>query len=463
MNTGAMGRVPPYDQVAEQAILGAVLLDNSALAEVGAVINTGDLYIEAHRRIYEAMIKLASTGVAIDHVTLGGYLKETGDLEKIGGVIVLAGLTDAVSTVSNAGHYARIVYEMSIRRQVIYAAMDVSATGYEGQGGFSEWLSLAREKMAKAFTVRGVGGDKPRKIDEELKEIYSEVTERREPEGLVKSGFSTLDRLTGGFWPGQFVTIAGRPGMGKSALGICAAINAALNGEKVLYLTLEDTRKQAVMRMLARFADVDLFRLTHRTVPEGDFPRLLQGICKLSNLPFWIDDTSGLSSAQIRAKVMAHAMEHGCTFLLLDHLHEVSEEDAESETQAVSKAAATLRDLIKEMNIAGVFLAQLNRGVEGRPDKRPTLADLKQSGKIEEVSRLVVFLYRQGYYDKTDNPLIEAIVAKANQGKTGVAYLHSALSRMYIRGWENDKDGDPTAEYMAVESAGQKQEWQSAY
>jgi len=462
MNLEAQGRIPPYDEIAEQAILGSVLLDNSKLPEVGAVINTDDLYVESHRRIYGAMIRLAGTGVAIDHVTLGSYLKESGDLQKIGGAMVLAKLTDSVSAVSNVGHYAQIVYEMSVRRKIIYAAMDVYSTGYIGQGTFEEWLIQARESMAKAFTIRGAGGSKPRKIDADLRDLYTDITERKEPEGLVKTGLSSIDKITGGLWPGIVTLLAGRPGMGKSAVGLNVVVNVALSGVPVLYLTMEDTRKFAVMRMLARFADVDLLRLIHRTVPESEFPWLLQGICKLSNLPLWVDDTSGLSSAQIRAKVLAHAMENGCGLVVIDHLHEVIE-DAESETIAVSKAAGGLRDLIKDMNIPGLLLAQLNRGVESRPDKRPTLADLKQSGKIEEIARIVIFLYRQGYYDQSDNPLVEAIVAKQNHGKTGTAYLYGKLSRMHIRGWNSEIDGDPMAEYMAAESTGNKPGWQSAY
>jgi replicative DNA helicase len=449
MNDGTLGgRVPPYDQTAEAAVLGAILLHNGALPKVQGAIGAEHFYVERNRRIFEAMVQLGATGAAIDHVTLGNWLKERGDLEKIGGAMALADLTDAVATVSNVGHYAQIVARLAARRRVIYAAQEVAASGYGGgEERFDAWLAEVRATMAKALAGTGDDGSAPRRIDDDLKEAFADITERRTPEGLIPTGLTTIDLMTGGLWPGLLTTIAGRPGMGKSAIGLNIAINAAIAGKKVLFLTLEDTRKFAVLRLLARFADVDLLRLVHRTVPEGEFSKLLEGICKLDGLPFWLDDTSGLSSMQIRSKVMAHAVEHGCDLLVVDHLLEVQEDGAENETQAVSRAARNIRDLIKEMHIPGVLLTQLNRGVENRQDKRPTLADLKQSGKVEEVSRVVVMLYRQGYYDDNDNPLVEAIVAKANHGRTGTAYLWGDMSRMFLRGWDRQGDGDPRAPY----------------
>lgn len=441
------GRIPPYDQTAEEAILGAVLLNNAKLATVAGTVRQEDFYVDAHRRIFGAMLKLSSGGAAVDHVTLGNYLKERGELDRIGGPMALGNLTDAVAVVSNVEHYARIVSEHAARRRILYAAMEVANSAYLGSDdGFESWLADTRATMAKALTGAIKEGSAPRKIDDDLREAFADVTERRVPEGLVPYGLATLDAMTGGMWPGLLTVLAGRPGMGKSAVGLNVAINAALSGKKVLFLTLEDTRKFAVLRLLSRFADVDLLRLVHRTVPGDDFSRLLEGICKLSDLPFWLDDTSGMSSSQIRSKVLAHTAEHGCDLLVVDHLLEITE-DAENETQAVSRAAMNIRDLIKEMNIPGLLLTQLNRGVESRNDKRPTLADLKQSGKIEEVARSVVFLYRQGYYDQSENPLIEAIVAKSNHGRTGTAHLYGNLSRMHVRGWDRHLDGDPLAEY----------------
>jgi len=448
------GRIPPYDQAAEDAILGAVLMDNAKMPVVSELIEPADLYVDANRRIYEAMCKLAQRGNVIDHVTLGNHLKERGDLERVGGPMALGALTDAVAVVSNVDHYARIVAENAARRRVLYAAMEVADSAYQAsEGGFEAWLADTRATMAKAFTGAIKEGGAPRQIDEDLREAFADITERRTPEGLVPYGLSTLDAMTGGLWPGMLTVLAGRPGMGKSAAGLNIAINAALSGKKVLFLTLEDTRKFAVLRLMARFANVDLLRLVHRTVPDQDYSRLLEGICKLSDLPFWLDDTSGMSSAQIRSKVMAHAAEHGCDLLVIDHLLEVVE-NAENETQTVSRAAASLRDLVKEMNIPGLLLTQLNRGVEQRSDKRPTLADLKQSGKIEEVARVVVFLYRQAYYDDTDDPRIEAIVAKSNHGRTGTAYLYGDMPRMHIRGWDRETDGDPRAEYVQTSEDG---------
>ncbi len=436
-------RIPPRDLKAEEAVIGSVLLDNAILASLVTIVRPEDFYAPQHRTIWEHIIALHERGSAVDHVTLGGALKDSHALERIGGAMALANLTDAVVTTTNAPWYARIVREQAVARRIVSAAQAIAARGYAGVTDFKAFVADARQIIVAAAGSVGAEDGGPALLEDDLRSVWEDVTQNRQPKGLVPTNIGSVDRICGGLWPGVLTVLAGRPGMGKSAFVLNVATNAALAGKRVLYVTLEDTRYFIAVRTLARFAQIDNIALTMRMVRADQQRQLIDGFneaCKLRNL--WVDDASGLSSADLRARVLAHRDKHGIDLLVIDHLLELQDE-GESETASVSHAARGCRDIAKELDIPVLLAHQLNRKVEDRADKRPALADLKQTGKVEEVARTVWFLYRPGYYeaDGDDRRDIQLIIAKANHGKTGMAKMWGNLAEMYIRGWEHE-DGE---------------------
>jgi replicative DNA helicase len=331
---------------------------------------------------------------------------------------------------------------MSTARRIVHAAQSICVDGLSGITDINRFVADSRKGISEACGMFGTERGVAQTMDNDLRRVWSDVVEKKQPAGLIPTGISTLDRVSGGLWPGVLTVLAGRPGMGKSAFVLNIATNAALSGKRVLYITLEDTRYFVAVRLLARFAKLDNITLTMRAVRDDQQRALLDGYNRACGLPLWVDDVRGLSSAEIRSRVMAHKDKHGIDLLVLDHLAEIRE-DAESETAIVSQAARGCADLVSELDIPGLLAHQLNRKVEDRADKRPTLADLKQSGKVEEVARAVWLLYRPGYYEENgeDRRDLWAIVAKANHGKTGVAKCWANLAEMYIRGWEQS-DGE---------------------
>jgi len=452
------GRVPPYDKQAEGACLGAVLLNNDALPIVGgAISDQSDFYVDAYRRIYNAMLELSRAGSVIDAVTLGNELIKRGDLDKIGGPMIIGELTDSVATVANVEHYAKIVKEQAAVRRMIYAAQEIVARGFGRVENVSEYLAAARKSVTLAATTGSMEG--PVKIGEELAGLINDLETGKMPPGLVRTGIENVDTLTGGLWPGLLTIVGGRPGMGKSAFVLNMLTNAALDGRHTLYIPTEDARRYVTMRELARFADVDLNDLMMRTVHPDDWRPIMSAANKIHGLPLWVDDTPGLSSERIGQIAALHKQLHGLDLLVVDHLGELTDK-GDNQTHSIENAAKGCRDIAKELDIPVVLACQLNREVEHRRDRRPSLHDLRQSGAIEQAARVVWFVYRRGYYKQgcEEDPDMQLIVAKATHGKTGTIRLWSDMTRMYIRSWEIDRDGpfpdEKSGKYVAPKHDG---------
>lgn len=441
MNTNL---VPPYDHKVEQAVLGSILLNNRALAVVGKFITEEDFYVEANRMIFVAMNDIARMGKPIDTVTVGTHMMNTGQLDKVGGAMVFDNITKSTATVANVEHYAKMVKEFSARRKMIYTAQQIVADGFSGKEETEKYLVKSRRQIVTAANSMQFRQG-PQHIDDDLLEVYKELETGEPPKGIVKTGFDIVDRTTGGLWPGLVTIIAGRPSMGKSTFVLNIASNVALHqGLKVLYFTLEDLRKTQVTRMLARYADIDLTDLMLRRVRSKDqWARLTEACNRLSGKkPIWIEDASGLSAAQITQLVMYHQEVHGLDLIIIDHLSEIREQ-GENETMRVTNAARAVRDGAKEIGIPVLLASQLNRALENRPSKVPTLSDLRQSGEIEQIARMVWFLHRPGYYlpDGDLRKDLQLIVAKANHGKTGMLRMWTDLSRMYMTSWDVPEHG----------------------
>jgi replicative DNA helicase len=442
------GRVPPYSAEAERAVLGAVLLDNGALARAQALMGGGDFYLEIHRLIWAAMERLLQGGTAVDAVSLGQSLREMGKWDQVGGTTTLAQLTDAVVSAINVEHHAAIVARAAARRAVIFAAQEIAARGYAtADDDTDNYLADAEAAMLGAARLRSTAGAGPRLISEELPEALRALREGI-PKEVVPTGLPAYDRFYGGLWPGLVHVIGGRPAMGKSCLALNLATNAARGGRKVLYICLEDTRRQTVLRLLARFAGQSLRTLSLGRLADDRWDAVLGATSVIQDLPLWVDDTAGMTSAAIARVARRHQATVGLDLLIVDHIGDVAD-TGKSDTEIQSRAAVVLRDVIKVLNVPGILLVQLNRGVESRPDKRPKESDLRQSGVLEQVARFILFPYRGGYYSGEHGRRdLELIVAKATNFPVSTQRCWVDLSQMYVRDWE-PADGAWTGEMEA--------------
>lgn len=432
-------RIPPYDREAERAVLGSILLNNTALAHALPICQPEHFYIGSLRLLYQSMIDLAETGAAIDSVTLGNHLKTNGNLERAGGVTIMGELTDSVATVANVEHYAKIVRQLHAVRSMIYATMEATARGYNvSTDNIDEYLAETRQAVTLAASQLTLGNG-PQQIDDTLMRLYDELERGALQPGIIKTGMPIIDETTGGLWPGLLHIVAARPAMGKTAFMLNIATNAALAGNRVLFVSLEDVKEYLVARMVARFADIDLNDIMLRRPQGADaWKRLVDAGNKIGgHKPLWFEDSGGLTSAAIHQIAAAHKQTNGLDLIVADHLGEVAD-TGENDTSIATNAARTFRNIAKELNVPVVLGCQLNRNVENRSDKRPMMSDLRQSGAIEAVARVVWFLYRPGYYepDGDERRDLQLIVGKANHGKTGMLRLWIELSRMWVRQWE---------------------------
>jgi len=433
------GRVPPYSKEAEEAVLGAILLNNDSLDIVCEMLRSESFYIEAHRRIFSAMLHCAAEGFEIDHVTLGNQLIKAGDLEKIGGPVALDELTERCATVANVEHYARIVEEMATVRRMIYAAQQIVAEGFGDHDQAATYIANAQALVA---SVELRHATKPETLHSDLHQVFTELEIGKKPEGVVPTGIEGLDGALGGLWPGIMTILAARPSMGKSCLGENIAVNVAMSGKRVLRLDLEATRQIAARRLIARFAEVDLLSLTLNRVTKAELSRVLEACNKLAQLPLWVKDMAQRTPDDIRSAVMAHKNRNGLDLIVVDHLRKIQGK-GKSPTEITSDASDAMARLAQELNVPMLMLAQLSRASEGRPDKRPVLSDLRQSGTIEEDARTVIFLYRPGYYSQEadSDRRCEAIIAKASNGKTGTVPLWFRGEYQQFRSWDASEDG----------------------
>lgn len=430
-----MTQTIPHNPEAERAVLGAIFLDNSVLALVQGRILPEHFYTEAHRILFEAMLAVAAAGAPVDAVTVGNDLLRQDKLRLIGGPMLIGEVVESVVTVANVEHYARIVVELAAVRRTVAAAMGIAGRGRGTDVEPEAFLREAEEEILLAVRV-DAGAHGPVPISSSLGEAFSALSSEKPPEGLVPSGLDVYDRTVGGFWPGLLHIVAGRPGMGKTALMLNCATNAALAGLRPLVFSLEDTTYFVNLRLIARFADIDLQKLTMRAAKGDDFRRILDAMNKLNALPLYLDDTPGLTSAEIRQRALRHRAKHGLDIIFVDHLGCLGDPGKSLYDQTTS-AVKGLALLAKTLNVPVVCTCQLNRDVEHRADHRPVLADLRQSGEIEQAARIVVFPLRPGYYDEDageDDHRMTLIVAKQNHGKIGDLPLWCEMSRMYIRG-----------------------------
>jgi replicative DNA helicase len=419
----AVGKVPPQNTDAEQSVLGGILIENEALHKVVEILNSDDFYREAHRKIFRSMIALSEKNEPSDLVTLTNELKYQNLLEEIGGASYLTSLIDSVPTAANIEYYARIVKEKSILRKLIQAATEIVTQSYEDRGDVDALLDDSEQLIFGISEHRVKPSFYP--IKDIIKESFKTIEKLYEKKELITgipSGFKDLDKKTAGFQPSDLIVVAGRPGMGKTAFCLNVAQYAAIEVKiPVAIFSLEMSKEQLALRMLCSEAEVDGQKLRSGYLSESDWPKLTLAAGNLSEAPLFIDDSPAITNLEIRAKARRLKAEYGLGLVIVDYLQLMKGRRAERREQEISEISRSLKALAKELSLPVIAISQLSRKTEDRPSRRPQLADLRESGAIEQDADVILFVYREELY-KQDTPnkgIAEIIIGKQRNGPTG--------------------------------------------
>lgn len=424
-------KLPPQNVEAEQSVLGSVLLKDNVLGNVLEIIKPEDFYSPAHRVIFESMIDLFDKSDPLDLITVTTHLSNNNKLEEVGGAAYLANLTSIVPVTANISSYAKIIREKSVLRRLIEVNTDIASRCYEEQGDIEMLVDSAEQ------AIFDIAGQKSSQHFTPIKEIIPAAFEkvetlfkRKEMITGVPSGYSEIDKMTAGLQPSDLVILAGRPSMGKTAFSMNIAQHAALV-EKigVAIFSLEMSKEQLVMRLLSSVGRIDSQRIRTGKLHDEDWPKLTRAVGMLSEAPMYIDDTPAISVLEMRSKVRRLASQYPIGMILVDYLQLMRGRGGKNEnrTQEISDISRSLKALAKEHDVPVLALSQLNRGLESRTDKRPMMADLRESGAIEQDADIICFIYRDEVYNKAeDNPdrgTAEIIIGKQRNGPTGTVKL----------------------------------------
>jgi len=416
-------RVPPQSLEAEESVLGGVLLDNGALDRVVELLRSEDFYRSTHRKIFRAMLQLAERSEPVDLITLSETLKASGDLPDVGGTSYLAELAERVPTAANVVHYARIVRDRSLLRNLIGAATDIASKGYDADGDVAELLDQAERSIFNITErqIRASFSSIGEVLVGSLKTI-ERLYEQKQAVTGVPTGFADLDRITAGLQPSDLIIVAGRPGMGKTALATNIAYNVArawrgevradghidtVNGGIAGFFSLEMSAEQLATRIIAEQSGIPSSTIRRGGINERDFEKIKDVAIELQHLPFFIDETGGLTVAQLAARARRLKRQKGLDLLVIDYIQLLqgsSRRAMEGRVQEVTEITTSLKALAKELNVPILALSQLSRQVENRDDKRPQLSDLRESGSIEQDADVVLFVFREEYYLSNKEP-----------------------------------------------------------
>jgi replicative DNA helicase len=432
------GRVPPQALAAEEAVLGGILLDNTGIDRVAGMISAEDFYRESHRCIFRAMRALAERNEPVDLITLGEELKARNDLANVGGLTYLAQLAERVPTAANIAHHAGLVREKAILRHLITTATSIATRGYDEGGAVKELLDRAEQDIF-AIADREVkpGFVRLDALVMPTLETIDLLHKRKEIVTGVPTGFIDLDRLTAGLQPSDLIIVAGRPSMGKTAFCLNIAQHAALStGKGVAVFSLEMSKEQLAMRMLCSEARVNLASVRTGHFHDDEFEALAHAAGLLASAPIYIDDTPALSVLELRAKARRLSRDPAANLklIIVDYLQLMrSSEGKDSREQEISEISRSLKALAKELNVPVIALSQLNRQVENRSPPKPRLADLRESGAIEQDADVIAFIYREEVYveDSNRKGLADIILAKQRNGPIDTVEL--SFRREYTR------------------------------
>ena len=423
-----LGKIPPHDIDAEQAVLGSMLTDRDAVNAAIETLKEDAFYRDDNRIIFQAIVNLYSKSEPIDIITLKDELESMDKFEQVGGYEYLANLPDKVPTTANVQKYIKIVEEKSILRNLIKTANEIIELGYSPTEDVEDIMDGAEKKIFDIMQSKNQKGYSP--IKDVLVESFTKLEElynRKQHITGVPTGFSELDYKTAGLHGSELILVAARPAMGKTAFALNIATNAALRGNApVAIFSLEMSKDQLVNRILCSEAMVDSNKVRTGKLDEDDWVKLAGAIGPLSEAEMYIDDTPGISVMEIRTKCRKLKMEKNIGLVVIDYLQLVQgNKRTASREQEISEISRSLKILAKEINVPVIALSQLSRAVEQRPDHRPMLSDLRESGAIEQDADIVMFLYRDDYYNKESEKkdIAEVIIAKQRGGQTGTVEL----------------------------------------
>lgn len=422
-------RIPPQNVEAEQAVLGAMMLDHNAVIAAMETLTPNDFYREVHRTIFEAMEHLHHENKEIDVITLPEELRRMKKLDDVGGIEYILSLPNLVATAANIEYHANIVAEKALARNLITTCTDLTAAAYDGEKEPEDLLDDAERKILQLSENKNRGDFSP--VGAVVEETLDKITKLYENKaGLtgLPTGFRDLDRMTSGLQPSDLILVAARPSMGKTAFTLNIAQNVGVRQHKtVAFFSLEMSQEQLVQRILCQISHIDSQKLrTGQLNSDEEWTRLTDACDKLYQAPIYIDDTPGISVAEMRSKARRLKSEHGLDLIVVDYLQLMQGRNAESRQQEISEISRSLKALARELKVPLIALSQLSRSVESRQDKRPMLSDLRESGALEQDADIVSFLYREDYYDKeTENQHItEVILAKHRNGPVGSIKLY---------------------------------------
>jgi len=424
-------KLPPQNLEAEQSVLGGILIENFSINKVMEVLKPDDFYRDSHRKIYKALIDLSERDEPADLITLTNELRNSDHLDSIGGASYIASLIDSVPTAANIEYYAKIVKEKAILRKLIQTSTEIITQSYEDRGDVEGFLDEAERAIFDISENRVRPSFYPiRDIVKESFKILERLYEKKELVTGIPSGFKDLDRMTAGFQQSDLIIVAGRPSMGKTAFCLNLAQNAAIQKKvPTAIFSLEMSKEQLGIRMLCSEAHVEGTKLRSGFLSESDWPRLTIAAGNLSDAPIYIDDTAALTILELRAKARRLKIEHGgLGMVIVDYLQLMKGRTrSESRQQEISEISRSLKALAKELNIPVIAVSQLSRKTEERTGNRPQLSDLRESGAIEQDADLILFIYRDEVYNRSeDNPnkgKAEIIIGKQRNGPTGKVEL----------------------------------------
>ena len=430
-------RVPPQNIEAEQAVLGAMLIDKEAIAKATELLSADDFYREAHRVIFSAMLELYNKNEAVDMVTVTEILKCDNKLEDIGGIAYITSLANVVLTAANVKYHAEIVAEKSVLRQLVRVSTEIAAMGYEANDDVGTLLDTAESRILE-ISNRKKKNDFTAINDILMDSVQSIESLLQNKGGLtgLPSGFADLDKLTSGLQPSDFIILAARPSMGKTALALNIVQNVALRAHKaiggeprsVAFFSLEMSKEQLVNRMLCAEAGIDSQRLRVGEMHDEDWTHLWDACDTMSRAKIYIDDTAGITAMDMRSRARRLKAEHGLDLIVVDYLQLMQgsgkRNNSGDRQQEVSEISRSLKALARELDVPVLALSQLSRSVEARQVKRPMLSDLRESGSLEQDADIVAFLYREDYYNpETENKHTELIIAKHRNGPVDTVNL----------------------------------------
>lgn len=422
-------RIPPQNLEAEQAVLGAILLNGDSLVTVMERIQSDDFYKASHQQIFEAMVELAEGNQPVDLVTLTARLQDKQQLEEVGGVSYLADVANSVPTAANVDYYSQIIEEKSMLRRLIRTATQIVSNGYASADDVGGLLNEAEQKILEISNRRSGSGFVA--IRDVLMEVFERVEILSQHKGGtsgIPSGFPDLDRMTSGFQRNDLIIVAARPSVGKTAFALNIAQNVGVRAkETVAIFSLEMSAAQLVQRIICAEANVDASKMRTGQMEGDDWQKMTMAIGTLSEAEIYIDDSPAITVHDIRAKCRRLKKDRGLGMIIIDYLQLIHGrgKGGDNRQQEVSEISRTLKAIARELEVPVIALSQLSRGVEQRQDKRPLMSDLRESGSIEQDADIVAFLYRDDYYnqDTEKKNIIEIIIAKQRNGPVGTVEL----------------------------------------